>query len=396
MEREAQDDPFLMDALEGYAATGGNQQANLDMLSQQLNQRADKKERRIIPWTYISIAATVLGFLFVVGLLYKNNEPVSSKLQAARVEPLQSTDTTKDITAPILADKEKEVAALKPNVRPFTSPTTKSVNTDKGIAVQIPAAGAPLGQNEIEVVKDSTSALDDRVMGYVAKQNTDSADMQQMVAVKKPVYVQVLASKVKGVQKSEPQGKRNEGYYLNGVRIPTGQLEGVVLSHNDGVPLPGVTVKVDGRAKATQTDANGKFVLPDVTAKDVVSFGYVGYDSKKLRVNPNDSLRVEMNASSSSLNEVVVTNAVKAYPKNGWDAFNDYIKKSGIVALGDKTGIVQVKFTVNPNGNITGVKVSQSLNQVADEKAIKIIRNGPAWVGSAKPEVITVNVEFEN
>jgi hypothetical protein len=43
LEREAQDDPFLMDALEGYQGSTGNQQTNLDLLAGQLNARVIKK-----------------------------------------------------------------------------------------------------------------------------------------------------------------------------------------------------------------------------------------------------------------------------------------------------------------------------------------------------------------
>jgi hypothetical protein len=73
LEREAQSDPFLMDAMEGYS-TVGRQQDNLIALQQRLQARTATKTRRIIPWAVISIAASVIGFAVVVGILYQGNE----------------------------------------------------------------------------------------------------------------------------------------------------------------------------------------------------------------------------------------------------------------------------------------------------------------------------------
>ena len=56
----AQDDPFLMDALEGYQAAGTGQEANLDELTERLHNRVAEKRTRVIPIQMIGIAASVL------------------------------------------------------------------------------------------------------------------------------------------------------------------------------------------------------------------------------------------------------------------------------------------------------------------------------------------------
>ena len=60
LERQAQDDPFLMEAIEGYQSAKADQQPNLDELAGRLNERISEKRGRIIPFRVIGIAASVL------------------------------------------------------------------------------------------------------------------------------------------------------------------------------------------------------------------------------------------------------------------------------------------------------------------------------------------------
>lgn len=61
LERNAQDDPFLMDAVEGFETIGQDQGANLLELQTRLAERvADKKDRSILLWRILPIAACLL------------------------------------------------------------------------------------------------------------------------------------------------------------------------------------------------------------------------------------------------------------------------------------------------------------------------------------------------
>jgi len=72
LERQAQDDPFLMDALEGYERAESDQQANLNDLSARIKRRVTNRNLRIIPWMLIGIAASVL-IICAVGVWWLNN-----------------------------------------------------------------------------------------------------------------------------------------------------------------------------------------------------------------------------------------------------------------------------------------------------------------------------------
>ena len=61
LERNAQDDPFLMEALDGFEIIGRDQSANLADLQTRLTERvAEKKERSILLWRILPIAACLL------------------------------------------------------------------------------------------------------------------------------------------------------------------------------------------------------------------------------------------------------------------------------------------------------------------------------------------------
>lgn len=405
LEREAQHDPFLMDALEGYALNGKDQQGNLNQLAERLNERIGRKEGRIFPWRTFAIAATILGFMVVVGLLIRNKQPQPNQ-QTAQLQPAKSNDTVsmqqKNI-APVVEEKRSLEAVVKPeqeNMQPLAAVRSKKQKTaaDNYIAAA-PAAAPPVAEAQAD---KEPVALEDRVMDVLAKRSEDSDNAQAPVAVKKPALNQtVLAGKVQGVTTTPSPGKPdyNSPYYKAASDVQ--RLSGQVVSRADGSPLPGVTVQVVGKAVGTQTDANGKFVLPGVKENETLAFGYIGFDSKKMRVNPQDSLKVELNESSSSLSEVVVTRSnasAKAHPSNGWQAFKQYLEQGAVLPANAKIGKVSLTFTVNTDGSVSNIKVVKSLSPVADLQAINLIRNGPEWVANAngKPEQVNLQVKFVN
>ncbi|HEX8607098.1 MAG TPA: carboxypeptidase-like regulatory domain-containing protein, partial [Pedobacter sp.] len=428
LERAAQNDPFLMDALEGYAGAG-DQQANLTDLSERLNQRVDQKVRRLVPWTTISIAAGVVGFMIVVGLFYKANQAPDNALVAnntkhqaaakqqvvaAKPSPVDTVAVVENnyiASAPVAGLDKSPLASFKTSRnKPFVA-ADKVADNSLGYGYSVPGKQSQPSLAEVPVIKqpanDSESMpLDEMVvLGYTAQRKVDTGNMPQTVAINKKPLSQNLDVKVKGVTTTERPGNRsdNDVYALGSLapKIPSGRLllAGTVVSR-DGEPLPGVTVKVAGKTTATQTDVNGKFALPGVNPKESITLSYIGFDTKKVDVKANDSLRIEMNANSNALNEVVVTQArplndeqeapVKAYPKGGWGAFRKYIKAHAFLPANAQQGSVKVKFTVNPNGSVSNITLVKGLSPVADEQAVSIIRNGPQWVGSnsRKPEEV--------
>jgi len=74
-----------------------------------------------------------------------------------------------------------------------------------------------------------------------------------------------------------------------------------------GNPLPGVTVKVVGISKGTVTDFDGNYVLNNVKKENVLSFSYVGMETKTITIGDKKVMDVTLQESASGLDEVIVT-----------------------------------------------------------------------------------------
>lgn len=82
------------------------------------------------------------------------------------------------------------------------------------------------------------------------------------------------------------------------------QISGVVSDEN-GTPLPGATVQIEGTATGVTTDFDGNYSI-DAQAGDTLLFSYVGYTSVSLDVGASSTLDVQLKL-GSALEEVVVT-----------------------------------------------------------------------------------------
>ena len=396
LERRAQDDPFLMDALEGYESARTNQQSNLDMLSRQLNMRTDKKVKLMLPWSTIAIAASVLGFLVVAGVLYNGNKPIDQQ-QTAVVTVKRPDAVQQPEEAPLIRNKELTASEV-PQVAARASAPSLAYRKFSKARIASNSALQPGITDASGIIAADSVPLEDRVMNYIAAQ-PDTATMHQVVATKKPSYSNALTAEAKGVTKSLPSTKStNDDYYLSQLNLP-GQLAGVVNKKKSGAPLPGVVVKIDGQDIATQTNANGAFASSGIKARENVGYGYL---DKKIKAN-GDSTHVELSTRSSSLAEVVVADAdkanlTKAHPINGWSEFGAYIKKNAVLPVNQKTGIVKVNFIVAADGSVRNLVTSQSLSPEADKLAIDLIKRGPRWTGNAtgKDETVSLTIEFRN
>ena len=536
LEKQAQDDPFLMDALEGYSNAAKDQQANLDELSALLQQRARPAEKRIIPFWMIAAAASVLVVLSIGGYLFFSNHPGDTTRLATVVKqpetkpaPLAETEVPakKEIVdspaSPVLqAAPAKQIARVKRHVKDKEAKSSGSVfdnlfagnpktadsdatplnemvvmdysarHNDKKNAVApnvlTPAnaiqrktpglfiinnsalskrilEGRVIGRDDglpavgasVTVPGTNTSAVTDvngrftipidsnknnvviAYIGYYPKvvniHNPDSLNAIAMVPSKNSLAeVSTTAFAVK--QKKAAIGSVSNAVFKkdssagdkliesrnaevatpnpmpaqNGYLLSGNLISGRVISRDDGLPLPGVTIKLTGTNKATQTDINGRFKLRADSSRRNITIASIGYQSKQIRVNKRDSLQtITLEPANSSLNEVVVAgyssrkndddNAViiDARPKGGWSSFRKYLRDNAI-SPDKKAGIVKLSFSIQADGTISDIKIVKGLSVATDKKAIEMLNNGPDWIGSStkKPEKQSIRIKFGN
>jgi TonB-linked SusC/RagA family outer membrane protein len=82
-------------------------------------------------------------------------------------------------------------------------------------------------------------------------------------------------------------------------------ITGTVSSKDDGLPLPGVGVKVKGSSIGVSTDASGKFSIKVNNGATLV-FTSIGYVSAEVSVGSRNSITVQLSSESRSLDEVLI------------------------------------------------------------------------------------------
>lgn len=417
LEQRAQGDPFLMDALDGYEDANGGQQANLADLSARLQQRTEKKERRIIPVRFLAVAASVLLILSIGGwLLFK---PVSNDPGIAKTLPpeLKTPVAIPKVTQPIVSDKANAIAKAAPQylARSANKLALVSAKGFKPVIVTNAAVstsdGPAMASGNVKrltdtVAKDTTPLNEMIVMGYATQKKKDiTADKNiKDIKINPQPADQPLIAKVPGVNTSIPL--RNENYTRQ--YMAANNISGQVIGQTDGLPIAGATVKIKGSTTATQTDVNGRFSLAAKNKQAAtLQVGYLGYQTTDVIPGKKDSTGViVLTPSSSQLAEVVVTKTnnaddtndaviIAAHPEAGWSAFKRYLQEKAISPDGKK-GIVKLSFMISANGKVYDIKTIKNLSTDADQKARELINQGPNWAASStgNPEKVTIKVHF--
>jgi TonB-linked SusC/RagA family outer membrane protein len=82
-------------------------------------------------------------------------------------------------------------------------------------------------------------------------------------------------------------------------------ITGTVLSAEDGSPVPGANVTLEGTATGTITDLDGNYSI-SAPANGILVFSFVGLETSRVDINSQTIINVTMETSSQSMEEVVV------------------------------------------------------------------------------------------
>jgi hypothetical protein len=418
LEHDALEDPFLMDALEGFESAPKDQQANFADLTARLQQRTEQKKGRVISWQVWSIAASVLIVLTIGGLWIKRNSPEQAK-QLAELTKDKTQVVIKDTVATppphttqetLLANNLAKQPVLTSAEKPFT---TRKYTAGKSVYQQEISAGdnksaapvddvlkktQPVTQYDVAEPKQESSSVSEMVvMNY--NDNKAKADSLALLAKKArdkastPIESK-LTGKVAGLEVVTSKDAKTQFGYSS--------INGLIIGKGDNMPVVGAAIRIQGTNKSTVTDVNGYFSMPVTKNNETLDIASIGYQPRQVSVKRGDSLKVVLNPDNDALAEVTVagndkvSKTVAAHPQGEMAGLKKYLQANAIVPEGDATGTVSVLFTVNTDGSLSDFKIKKSLSALADQKAIDLIKAGPTWVGNSngKPEPVTVKVKF--
>jgi TonB-linked SusC/RagA family outer membrane protein len=152
-----------------------------------------------------------------------------------------------------------------------------------------------------------------------------------------------------------------------------------VVSGDDGLPLPGVSVMVKGQSNGTQTNADGVYVI-DAATGDVLVFTFSGYAPKEVKIGTANTYNVNMLAGDSKMDEVVVV---------GYGSSKRSKVNSSIAKLDPQ--VLETGLRSNPAqalaGTIAGLRVSTGSGRPGALPSI-VLRGGTGFGGDGSPLVI--------
>ncbi|MGY3215363.1 carboxypeptidase-like regulatory domain-containing protein [Mucilaginibacter sp. HD30] len=395
LERRALNDPLLMDAMEGFEAAG-NQDKAIAELAANLHNRLQRPKARIISFSTLAMAASVIVVLGVGGWWLMSG-PVVNK---AEVGAQLQADNTEVAPSPLI--KDPQIAINKDSLIAFNAPRNRAV-------IRSPRRsyynGSASNNYDVPVTADETAEIaSSAVQGgnlnevALAAENTrvkkDSVPFNEMVVVafgrqKKQEKVGAYSDPLKDQIMSAAKAAS--------ATVVSATIKGKVVSE-DGQPLPGVTVRAGNNANSTFTDKDGAYTLNVDSLNTNISYKYIGYRPRTIDAKDAPS-KVTLEPDAMMLNEVVIAKPdgtqPDAQPKYGWENFQKYLNANSVLPNG-KTGSSRVSFTVGKDGTLSDFEISKTDDDMAGQKAVQLIKNGPEWVGSpqGQPKKITVTVKF--
>jgi len=78
------------------------------------------------------------------------------------------------------------------------------------------------------------------------------------------------------------------------------------VTDEQGQPLPGASVVLEGTTTGIQTDFDGNYTLDNVPGDGSLVFSYVGFTSQTIPINSRTTINLTMQEDTQSLDEVVV------------------------------------------------------------------------------------------
>jgi CarboxypepD_reg-like domain/Gram-negative bacterial TonB protein C-terminal len=447
LEKAALDDPFLADALEGYAVTAVDHAADMDDLKKRLAEKTGTEKvitmkspgSKPFPWLRIAAMVVILAGagLLAQQLIFKGkkNEIAQAKNKTEEIKPAESpaSGTTTTITDSgstnqeisfLIKDQKNTSIPSGPDQKVSGSKVTKDSiredNTASG-AVTVtnnatkPAVTAPVKtedekSNQYKIATGNTEKKD------IAKEEVKS---KSEISLKKDTDTDGITDKRDLAKDDRQQNKAviasrktaENNSYRNQANIFRGR---VTDETNAGVPFANVTNLQDNNA-GTYTDANGYFNLtyPDtVLTVQVRSVGFENTNVQLRNVLANNQVVLQ---DDKSLSEVVISNQKpnvaarskeanktleEPEPADGWDNYDTYLVNNLNPPEEFSTkqkvgGVVQVSFAVDKNGEPISIKIEKSLCDKCDKEAIRLIKEGPKWRrNTSKKGRTTVTISF--
>lgn len=166
-------------------------------------------------------------------------------------------------------------------------------------------------------------------------------------------------------------------------------VKGRVISEDDELGLPGVSVIIKGTIKGTSTNLNGDYTLKGLKGSDVLVFRFIGFEPQEIPVGTNSEISIVMKISANELNEVIITGLGVKRQKREIGYSTDAIDNDVLVRANSPNVINAII------GRSAGVQVSQGDGVEGGSTRI-VIRGNNSLSSDGQPLIVVDNVPMEN
>ena len=154
------------------------------------------------------------------------------------------------------------------------------------------------------------------------------------------------------------------------------QVSGKVTSKSDGLPLPGVTVTVQGTTTGTATDGSGNFTVRVPKVGTVLEFKQLGMVTQTFTVNNSNPISIALVESTSALEEVVVV----GYGTQKKSVVTGAISNVGAEAIENQV-ITRVEQALQ--GRASGLTIASSSGAPGASATVRV--RGTTTIGNSDP-----------
>ena len=408
VERQALEDPFVAEALEGLKQSPKRKQT-LSILQKQLYDRVSEKPIKRKLWGIttqrLSIAATATVAFIAVSILFfmretnRRNAELAAHKQGGVMVQLDSTTS---------------IASVQPKLKEdtVTQNATKAALVDKAI----------------KAAKTGDLAKNTKVKPALERAAQQMAEVKAAEIANESNRAKAKSAVGFGNYRPSPV-TISETVMAAAPAIGSSKIafSGNVVDQSNGQPVQGAVVKLAGSKNVTATDAKGYFYLPaDSNAKDKdLLINAIGF--KELPVAGLQDPNAIKNALSGnkSLNEIALITGSNGHKKENIAApkitlhaeqnldgksadditkpipvstinYSQYLENNN--KLYNPKGpeqFVILSFKVKSNGRPTNISVIKSLNKKADAEAKRLIQEGPDWVLPKNgTDLVEISVKF--
>mgnify|MGYP003108925559 FL=1 len=131
-------------------------------------------------------------------------------------------------------------------------------------------------------------------------------------------------------------------------------VSGIVTAKEDGAPLPGVSIVIQGTSTGVVSDIDGKYSISVPNTQAVLVFSFIGFETQRVPVGNRSTLDVSLATETSNLDEFIVT------------AFGISQEKKALGYAAQSINADEITKTRQPNvvnalqGQVAGVQVTNS------------------------------------